>query len=316
MTTSSSDAISSVPQLSKAGSIRNPRLRAFAEQLDSLNIHELAAARTLLRARELDKPNNYFNFRRPLNQLMQYVRVAPELFTLESLAAGPILEFGSGTRNSFSVAALLHVNGAERVICYEPGSINLAQSGLALTELLVDVTRSPKAFNISGIEDDLMISRATALLTGFGLNAGGDTALELAATPGEIVAAEDSFSLILSNHVLEHVDNPGLELRRMHTMTMPDGRHLHRVDFRDHRFFKSGDQKRDQLHFYVDGKLTTCNGQRPTDIERAIAAAGFDFDNRREARVEVELVPRPTAKKFKGYPVDELAITEIDYVLR
>lgn len=316
MTTSSSDAISSVPQLANAGSIKNPRLRSFAEQLDSLNIHELAAARTLLRGRELDKPNNYFNFRRPLNQLLQYVRVAPELFTLESLASGPVLEFGSGTRNGFSLAALLYINGADRVICYEPGSVNLTQSGLALAELLLDVVRNPKAFNVSGITDDLMISRATALLTEVGLNAGGDIALELVATPEEIVAAEASFALILSNHVLEHVDNPEFELRRMRTMTMPDGRHVHRVDFRDHRFFKSGDQKRDQLHFYVDGNLTTCNGQRPTDIEKAIAAAGFDFDNRREARVKVELVPRPTARTFKGYPIDELSITEIDYVLR
>jgi len=316
VTTSSSDAISSTPQLSNAGSIRNPRLRAFAEQLEGLNIHELAAARTLLRARELDKPNNYFNSRRPLNQLLQYVRVAPELFTLESLAAGPILEFGSGTRNSFSVAALLHINGADRVICYEPGSINLAQSGLALTELLLDITKDPKAYNVSGIAHDLMISRATALLTGTGLNARGDIALELAAAPDEIVAAEASFSLILSNHVLEHVDKPEFELHRMHAMTLPGGRHVHRVDFRDHRFFKSGDQKKNQLHFYVDGKLTTCNGLRPTDIEKAIVAAGFSFDNRREARVEMELIPRPSARRFKRYPIDELAITEIDYVLR
>ena len=311
MTSSIADILDAEPRAAATKRIKNDRLRRIAEAIDAGGRHDLPAARLLLRSRELGDERNYFNSQRPLVQLQGYVTVAGDLFAHDALASGPVLEFGSGTRNSVSLGALLYVNGAPQVTCYEPGRVNLAQSGLALRELLVDVIRSPSTFNISGGPDELLVQRAVDLLCS---RSGAGSPLELIGSL-DAVGHDVRFTLVLSNHVFEHVDDPCAEWTRLRGLSAAGGRQLHRVDFRDHRTFKPGPARTSPLHFYADGELTSSNGLRPSDIERALTTSGWSFRRLRTAEIDPKKFVPPKSRRFAAYPTDELSITEIDYLL-
>jgi hypothetical protein len=289
--------------------VRNAKLRDLVARLQDASVHELAGLRTLLRRIELDASNHYFNAERTEGHLARYIEAAPALLSAQGTKDRRILEFGSGTRNAVSLGALLLVNGAREVLCYEPGKVNLPQSGQAFDQLMIDVMRQPERFALPGVDPSHLPERASELLQ-LGERAEG---LRLITSREEVERLGSDIDLVLSNHVLEHVQDLPTEMRLLRAVTAEDGRHVHRVDFRDHRSFGGGGKG--LFAFYEDGALTTCNGLRPPDVERCFEQAGLRFERRKIGRVPPEAMPERVVPPFTGYSREVLRTTYVDYVL-
>ena len=282
------------------------RVQTVRSIITKMSVHEVATVHTQLVEHESGADNHYFNPARPRQHLQKYHDTAPDLIRMDRLDGQRILEFGSGTRNHRSLGALLMANGAEAVVCYEPGTVLERQSDLAFDDLLLHVIKTPEAFSLPGSDPDEVAQRAIRLLRD-----GGPVTCTSA---DELAGLGEPFDIIISNHVLEHVDDLDRELRLLDSLSSDDTVQLHRVDFRDHRVFSSPGSERTPLDFYRDGVLTTCNGLRAGDVEVAFRASGWEPDRRMQQRIAPEDLPSPISEPFDHYDENDLCVLTADWV--
>lgn len=274
--------------------------------IERMSVHEVAAAHVVLAEHEESAPNHYFNPARPWQHLCKYVSAAPAQFRAESIEGRQILEFGAGTRNACSLAALLLANGASRVVCYEPGRVQIRQTRLAYDELLAEVLKAPGRFTLAGGDPEWVSSRALDLLRG--------ELPSIVASPEEVIGRSREYDMVISNHVLEHVEDLDRELQFVSEITVQSAVQVHRVDFRDHRIFSDPRGGHSMLEFYRDGNLTTCNGLRASDVEAAFDRAGWEAVRTAEERVAPDVVPQVGCALFAKYGEDDLAVATADWV--
>ena len=218
-----------------------------------------------------------------------------------------MLEFGSGTRNVWNLAAALLVNGAGNVTTYEPGKVLKTQSELSYREFLAEIVRTPSRYALAHVEPEHVRSRAVALLE--------SPPPYTARSRQELLDREQTFDLILSNHVLEHVDDVRVELDLLDRLSRANTAQIHRVDFRDHRLFSDRSRSYDPLEFYLDGRLTTCNGLRASDVEQAFVAAGYEASRVGQTTIDVADLPSPIIERFAEYEPEDLAVLTADWLV-
>jgi hypothetical protein len=200
------------------------------------------------------------------------------------------------------------VNGADRVVCYEPGVVKERQSDLAYDELLFQVIKSPDKFTLPGGDADEVGRRAVDLLRGEGP--------ESCRSVEELQSIGRVFGLVLSNHVLEHVSDIDFEIGILDALAEDDAVQLHRVDFRDHRIFSQPRAGRSPVEFYRDDVLTTSNGLRACDVRQAFHKAGWTPELRAEQRMPSKDLPLSLSDRFGAYESDDLLVLTADWTFR
>jgi SAM-dependent methyltransferase len=112
----------------------------------------------------------------------------------------------------------------------------------------------------------------------------------------------DSFDIVVSNAVFEHVENVPAALENLARITRPGGFGIHQVDFRDHRDFSRpleymalSAKKFQQLFSDVHGECG--NRWRPSAMAVEMDTAGFDiieFDDNMQAEEDYldDILPR------------------------
>lgn len=190
--------------------------------------------------------------------------------------------------------------------------VDLARPGTTILEIGVGATNSTgyelaarhPASRLILLEPFVPLDHATdaALLQRIAARHGCDAA-GLAARVRRVTTlageAADTFDLVLSSSVLEHVSDPAGLFTELHRVLAPGGAMLHLVDYRDH-FFKY------PLHFLQFSRGTWERWLNPGDLPRwrvydhieALEAAGFTVatpelreDPARLARIASRLSP-------------------------
>lgn len=147
--------------------------------------------------------------------------------------------------------------------------------------------------------------------------------------PAEDLSAlgNDSFDIILSNAVLEHVHDPERVTRELFRVTRPGGIGLHQIDFRDHRDFS-----RPLEYLLLDtaefeDMFAERNGEcgrqtRHYEMREFFRAAGFnvaEFDANwlapEEYLDEFMARLRESSSAYKGAPRDELRMISGRFIL-
>jgi SAM-dependent methyltransferase len=142
-----------------------------------------------------------------------------------------ILEIGPG--DNFAVALSFLSEGAEKVICldkfhYENRDRNMERN--IYSEIIKGLSEEKRSLlssviNLnSGIEFN---NEKFQYITGYGIERSWE------------LFGENTFDLIISRAVLEHVDNPETAFKAMDKMLKPDAIMIHGIDFRDHGIFSS-----------------------------------------------------------------------------
>jgi SAM-dependent methyltransferase len=150
----------------------------------------------------------------------------------DALAGKRVLELGPG--DNFGVALLLLAAGAERIVVTDRfiPYRDPARQRQIYEALLARMTQAQRA-RVAGVDP-----AAADPFAGAPLDALEETPIEEAAG---ILGAE-SFDLVISRAVLEHVGDLGRAFDAMDTMLVPGGRMLHKVDLEDHGLFSEGGQ--------------------------------------------------------------------------
>ena len=167
----------------------------------------------------------------PVEQAVDYVESAFATIldhaglTPGELAGAQVLELGPG--DNLGLALRFLAAGAESVVTLDKFAVprNAAHERAIYDELVSRLAAGER-------------ERAEAALAAGGLDPARlrpVTSLSIEEAVGEL--EPESFDLIVSVAVLEHVYDPDAALRAMDRLLRPDGRMLHQIDFRDHTMF-------------------------------------------------------------------------------
>ena len=155
----------------------------------------------------------------------------------------------------------------------------------------------------------------------------GDFAVrQLRCRAEDIGMPDESFDVVISNAVLEHVDDIRAVCRQLYRIGKRGGWQSHQVDFRDHHDFSK------PLEFLTyDGPIrddhSTFKGHwgnriRPSELHEAFTAAGFRVERtqvtlRAEQNYFAEFLQRLRASKsaYANWPHEELRILGVQFTL-
>jgi SAM-dependent methyltransferase len=223
---------------------------------------------------------------------------------------GRVLDYGCGLSNPLGVGVLLYLNGVQGVVAVDPGKFDAELSSASLKELSIGILADPGRFDLASVGTAELMRRFAAL--------DWASLYRLESTPqvqlvnGTSADVEGRFDTVISTSVLEHVsDMPG-ELRRLHAMTNPGARMIHRIDLTDHRHHMAGYHR---FAFMRDGTLHGINSLRSCDYLRLFEEAGFRVERADKSRVELdEAFLKSVKPPFDRYDADELAVTVVNVV--
>ena len=192
------------------------------------------------------------------------------------------LDFGSGIYNPLAVSIIKYLNGFDKVYSFEPYTIKSDYSYFSIMELILKILQEPKAFNFSGINDQLILDRIAKInlidirkkLELF--EYGEEEQVSL----GPVILIKDmkeipnnSIDFQSSNAVLEHVDNFEENITILHNKMKKNGVGIHIVDFLDHRHYNN--RLLHPYEKYYDGVLEEINGLTPQEMEDVFIKVGF-----------------------------------------
>jgi hypothetical protein len=136
------------------------------------------------------------------------------------------------------------------------------------------------------------------------------------------------FDLILSNAVLEHVQDLTQVAFNLARITRSPGINLHQIDFRDHRdfsqpleFLLASDREQEKTFRRMHGELG--NRLRASEATSCFKAAGFSIDEADPGELVAEdyfreLLPRLRSahSKYRNWPMEDLRILGALFLLR
>ena len=218
---------------------------------------------------------------------------------------GHVLDYGCGLSNPLGVGVLLYLNGVDGVVAVDPGKFDAELSAASLKALSISILADPARFDLDGVGTVGLMRRFASL--------DWSALYRLESTPevqlinGTCADVKGRFDSVISTSVLEHVqDIPG-ELRRLHAMTNPGARMIHRIDLTDHRHHNVDYHR---FGFMRDGQLHGLNGLRSCDFLRLFEEAGFRVERASKSRIELdEAFLRSVQPPFDRYDADELGVT-------
>ena len=192
----------------------------------------------------------------------------------DALNGARVLELGPG--DNFGVALRFLAGGASRVICVDKFASRRDESHQRrIYEALFERLDPARRQGLAGV------------LAPDGVRTPGDRLQIVEGVAGEELAdafEAESFNLIVSRAVLEHLYDTDAALDAMDAVLAPGGLMLHKVDFRDHGMFTDGGMHPLTFLTVPDGlySLMTRNSGRPnrrlSDWYRAkLGELGYEF---------------------------------------
>jgi len=287
-------------------------------------LHEfLGRLRNRLRLRERlgwAVPSNYGRIRANAARIEEHARYAmqsacayaewlPRGFA--SLQHRSVLEVGPGL--NFGVALLLKCAGARRVAVTDRF---LARYQSSYHGRLYRAIREMAAAQLPALD----LAPFDAFIAGASHASGAVECIEM---PLERVAEQhaQSFDVVLSNAVLEHVYDPGAAAKSLYAVLAPGGKGYHQVDFRDHHDFSHPLEYllQSERDFRLQLERSHCewgNRFRPHELETHLRNAGFAHPvmhvNMRVAPDYMQsFLPRLRAARHSPYCTMDAALLEV-----
>lgn len=260
-----------------------------------------------------------FNKLRPLGGMFMidnYRRGRENQFAYRELCGKSVLDFGAGVLSPLTVSILMYVNGAGRVTAFEPAGWKKKFLQASVAELIAQLHLNPKPYNFSGIENGEMLARLTELDFDGTLDADGVVSLGPITLVKEFdfSKVEDEFDLIVSNSVLEHVENFEVEIKNHLKALRKGGLSINRVDFTDHRH---GFPEFTPFGFYYDGVRCGCNLLRVSDLRSAASRTCGDFSLEQQVLAdEKQIAEHRLIDRFRAYDKETLLTKSATLIMR
>lgn len=264
----------------------------------------LAEAKALLDEYAVGNAYSPVNPDRTLKHIERMKSHAPEFFEKTFLGGAKVIDYGAGVYSTFNQAIILIANGVKRVVCVEPGLIRKDVVKASALQVLQSIHVDPERFNLVGLSPSALARNIESLdfsklddEDDFGVG-GIDFVSEISQ-----IDQSESFDLIVSTSVLEHVVELDAEVSRQYRLLGKGGAALHVVDFTDHRH--SAENYHPFL-FYFDGFLKDCSGLRVSEIEQVFVENGFEIARRDERKFPGQLDRAEIIDRFSGMSEDDL----------
>lgn len=221
--------------------------------------------------------------------------------------SGPsVLVFGAGNRNPYTLALFFLLQGASKVYCLEPSSIDTPDVMSRLYETVCQITfgliEGPHKRSLDDISKFIDIK---ALAMGDYSNVIKDNCIEVLKCVGEdITLPNESIDLIYSRSVLEHVVDIDKVYKENLRIISPTGHMVHDIGLCSHN-------KHDPITMYYNplpelAEFDHLNKKRLSDHVRSIEALGM-----RATVLDVEKCPlhdQEVLPEFKAYSKEDLEV--------
>ena len=237
------------------------------------------------------------------NKVLEYISVYKPHFKFANFQDAVVVDFGCGTWSPLGASAVFYLNGARSAFAVdiEPCR-DTARAADALCELLLECIADPERWLFSSIDRQDFIRRILSfdlkkLRTG-DLNGGiANTGVKhLVGDIRELLTEDESVDIIVSNTVLEHIE----ELKEIsvffHKILSGKGTMIHNVDFTDHRVYSDPSKNKWSFMTIDGGDSIGINKLRYSDIERIFADAGFKVVDSHKV---IEMPDEEVRKKFR-----------------
>ena len=235
----------------------------------------------------------------PLSQIdtFSFINYARRNYGL-SLNNTNVVDIGSGSVNPYGRMFTHILAGANRCYCFEPEPIyNEILAIKALADIFDCCINNPTTIfrdyqidrhqildNSYGFDIKLLLDGDSA-----GINSSKLTLHQQSATSTFLNSS--SIDLVVSNSVLEHIEDLNELIKEMYRITKPGGFGAHGVDFRDHRiYFDTNIHPLESLKFdSAEPIVFGINRLRPHEIETIFKANGFEVLDTTWRDKEIEL---------------------------
>jgi len=146
----------------------------------------------------------------------------------------------------------------------------------------------------------------------------GDVRLMEQVDAASLPFKNESYDVIFSDAVLEHVAHPEAVIKEMDRVLKPGGLLFHLIDFKDHHPDGSGVR-----HIYMPKKSwleslpqVFINLYRPSDLEKVFISNGFEFLKCDNQLLSQELELDKVHGDYKNYGKEELSIASTNFILK
>jgi hypothetical protein len=244
-------------------------------------------------------------------------------FDVDKIREKIFLDFGAGRYSPLAASMILFANGFKKCFVYEPAIIDVDLAAASVRNTCIHTLLNPHRFNFSGIKNDELKKRIASLdLENIEqkihkLNNGESSIVSFGKIflTNQISELQQS-DLILSNSVLEHVENLQDILKALYCLMTNTSVAIHTVDFSDHRAITN--KNVNLYEMYYDGTLEDINGLRPSEMEKMFYDAGFDSlrINRLNAPQSMALRRADLIDKFQNFSDVDLMTWVNSYIHR
>ena len=237
------------------------------------------------------------------NKVLEYISVYKPHLKFANFLEAVVVDFGCGTWSPLGASAVFYLNGARSAfaIDVEPcGDTALAAD--ALCELLLECIADPEEWHFSSIGRKDFIRRILSFdlkkLRDGDLHGGiANTGLRhMVGDIREVLTEGEGVDIIVSNTVLEHIE----ELKEIsvffHKILSGTGTMIHNVDFTDHRVYSDSSKNKWSFMTIDGGDSIGINKLRYSDIEKIFADAGFKVVDSHKV---IEMPDEEVRKKFR-----------------